>query len=132
MTMKKSTVIFSLLLLGMMILVQSYTLPEPSASPSEDIDIPENVKVILDNKCFGCHNVEAKSDKAKEKLLLDKLSDLSKVELIGALGEIHEVVVEGEMPPEKFLERKPEGALTDEEAKLLADWAEKAADALTE
>lgn len=132
MTMKKSTVIFSLLLLGMMILVQSYTLPEPSASPTEDIDIPENVKVILDNKCFGCHNVEAKSDKAKEKLLLDKLSDLSKVELIGALGEIHEVVVEGEMPPEKFLERKPEGALTDEEAKLLADWAEKAADALTE
>ena len=130
--MKKSTIPFLLLLIGGMFIVQSFVPSGSSVLPNEEVNIPEDVKVILDNKCFGCHNVDARSDKAKEKLLLDKMSDLSKAELISALGEIHEVVVEGEMPPEKFLEKKPEAALTDEESKLLAEWADKAADDLIE
>ena len=32
------------------------------------------------------------------------------------------------MPPEKFLEQKPEKKLTEDEQKLLVDWAEKTAD----
>lgn len=96
----------------------------------EKLDIPEDVKVVLDNKCFGCHNVEGKSDKAKDKLLLDKMDELSKAKLVAALGEINEVLVENEMPPEKFLEEKPEAKLTDDEIKLLLDWSEKAADEL--
>jgi len=97
---------------------------------SNELDIPEDVKVVLDNKCFGCHNVEAQSDKAKDKLLLDKIGELSKAELVAALGDINEVMVENEMPPEKFLEKKPEGKLTDEERKLIMEWSEKASDEL--
>ena len=97
---------------------------------SNELDIPEDVKVVLDNKCFGCHNVEAQSDKAKDKLLLDKIGELSKAELVAALGDINEVMVENEMPPEKFLEKKPEGKLTDDERKLIMEWSEKASDEL--
>jgi hypothetical protein len=74
--------------------------------------------------------MEAKSDKAKDKLLLDKLGDLSKAKLIAKLGDIGEVAGEGAMPPEKFLEQKPEKKLTEEEQKLLVDWAENTADEL--
>ena len=93
-----------------------------------DLTIPEDVKVVLDNKCFGCHNVEAKSDKAKDKLLLDKINELSKAKVVAALGDINEVMVESKMPPEKFLEKKPEAKLTDDERQLLLEWSEKAAD----
>jgi len=93
-----------------------------------DLTIPEDVKVVLDNKCFGCHNVEAQSDKAKDKLLLDKINELSKAKLVAALSDINEVMVESKMPPEKFLEKKPEAKLTDDERQLLLEWSEKAAD----
>ena len=97
---------------------------------AENVNIPEDVQSVLDNKCFGCHNVDAKSDKAKDKLLLDKFDDLSKAKMISALGGISEVAAEGTMPPEKFLEQKPEKKLTEDEQKLLVAWADKAADEL--
>jgi hypothetical protein len=96
----------------------------------KELNIPEDVKVVLDNKCFGCHNVEGKSDKAKDKLLLDKMDELSKAKLVAVLGDINEVMVENKMPPEKFLEKKPEAKLTDDEIKLLLEWSDKAADEL--
>ena len=128
--MKRNLFIYSVILVGTMIMFQSFTGSNSINSTTEEIEIPSDVKLVLDNKCFGCHNIDAKSDKAKDKLLLDKLSDLSKAKLVAALGEIHEVMVEDEMPPEKFLEKKPEAKLTEEENKLIKDWAEKAADDL--
>ena len=38
----------------------------------ETINIPENVKAIIDKKCMGCHNNESKSGKSKTKLNFDK------------------------------------------------------------
>lgn len=35
-----------------------------------------------------------------------------------------EVLAEGKMPPEKFLEFKPEAKLTEAEANTLTEWAE--------
>ena len=96
----------------------------------EDIDIPENVKTVLDNKCFGCHNVEATSDKAKDKLLLDQLDKLSKSKLVMTMGGIEEVIKEDKMPPAKFLEKKPEQKLTEDERDLIKDWAVSTADKL--
>lgn len=95
-----------------------------------DIEIPEEVKSVLDNKCFGCHNSESQAQKAKDKLLLDKLNDLSKAKQISTLGDIAEIASKGEMPPEKFLEKKPEKKLTEQEQKLIADWANKTSDDL--
>ena len=92
-------------------------------NPSDEIVMPENVKSIVDAKCYGCHSPEGKSDKAKDKLLWDELSNLSKIKQISKLDNISEVVEKGDMPPEKFLESHPDKKLTDEEAKILKDWA---------
>jgi len=49
---------------------------------------------------------------------------------ISAYKHIGEVVEKNEMPPKKFLERKPESKLTELEKKTLMDWAKKEAEAL--
>ena len=127
--MKKRMLLFPVALIAIAVVFQSSILFEGARSV-EDVDIPENVKSVLDNKCFGCHNTEAKSDKAKDKLLLDKLGDLSKAKMISTLGDISEVAAEGAMPPEKFLEQKPEKKLTEEEQKLLVEWADNTSEEL--
>jgi hypothetical protein len=126
--MKTRNLLFPIALIAIAVIFQSSILFNGNSNIAEDVNIPEDVKSVLDNKCFGCHNMEAKSDKAKDKLLLDKLGDLSKSKMIATLGNIGEVAGEGSMPPEKFLEQKPEKKLTEDEQKLLVDWAEKAAD----
>lgn len=98
--------------------------------PEEGFAIPDDVNQILETSCFGCHNVESTSDKAKKKLLIDQLSELSKAKLVGKLGDIGEVIEENEMPPEKFLAKYPDKALTSDEAKRLKDWAEEAVNEL--
>lgn len=126
--MKTRNLLFPIALIAIAIIFQSSILFNDNNSNAGDLNIPEDVKSVLDNKCFGCHNMEAKSDKAKDKLLLDKLGNLSKSKLIAKLGDIGEVASEGSMPPEKFLEQKPEKKLTEDEQKLLVDWAENTAD----
>lgn len=128
--MRTRDLLFPIALIALAIIFQSSILFKSNNGVKGDVNIPEDVKSVLDNKCYGCHNMEAQSDKAKKKLLLDKLGDLSKAELIAKLGDISEVSGEGAMPPEKFLEQKPEKKLTEDEQKLLVDWAEKAADEL--
>jgi hypothetical protein len=94
------------------------------SNPEETFTIPDEINSIIDNKCFGCHNTESTNDKAKDKLLIDKLSELSKAKLIAKLNGIAETVGKNEMPPEKFLAKYPDKALTKEESKQLKDWAE--------
>ena len=131
--MKTRNFLFPVLLILLTIIIQSSVFVEVNApKDTSGLDIPENVKSVLDNKCFGCHNVDAKSNKAKSKLLLDKLDDLSKVKLVAKLSDIAGVVSDGNMPPEKFVEQKPEAKLTEEEQTLLVEWSEKAADKLME
>jgi len=104
--------------------------PNTNHSPEEGFAIPEDVNQIFEKSCFGCHNVEASSDKAKKKLLIDELSGLSKAKLVGKLGDIDETLAENEMPPKKFLEKYPDKALTADEAKRLKEWAEEAVNEL--
>ena len=94
------------------------------------VSYPADVKTVIDNKCYGCHNPKAKSDKAKQKLLWDSLPALTKMDQINKIDKIIEVLNKGEMPPEKYLQFKPEGKLTDDEATLLKSWAKKTSDKL--
>ena len=94
------------------------------------VNMPDDVKAIIEKSCFGCHNTDSKNDKAKEKLDLKTLGELDKPKMIHALKEIEEVVDENEMPPAKFLEKFPDKKLTDAEKKTLMDWAKNEAKAL--
>lgn len=134
--MKKLNLILLLFLVASTSILFSFKNTEKTQSspliPGNDIVIPENVQLIIDNSCFGCHNMDAKSDKAKDKLLFDKLNDLSKAKLVAKLDGIAVTVEEGEMPPEKFLAKNPEKALSKEEAAAIINWANQTADKLLE
>jgi mono/diheme cytochrome c family protein len=86
-------------------------------------DMPANVKAIVEQKCYGCHNAESKNEKGKEKLDWDAFEASKKSKQMATKGKISEVLAEGEMPPKKFLEMKPEGKLTEAELATLIDWS---------
>ncbi len=89
------------------------------------LDIPENIQSIISNKCMGCHSNETKSGKSKSKINFDKLTsgEYSNGKVISKLNKITKVLSKDKMPPQKFLDKYPEKKLTEEESKLLSDWA---------
>lgn len=97
---------------------------------AKPVDMPDDVKAVIEKSCFGCHNTDSKNDKAKDKLDLKTLGDLDTPKMIHALKEINEVLEKNEMPPEKFLERFPDKKLTDAEKKILMSWADSQAKSL--
>lgn len=128
--MKKQPIIYLTLVIMILIGLSSLKSFEKNEVKLEKIDMPENVKAVIDNKCFGCHSAESQNDKAKEKLRWDQLDQLSKAKLVSTFSDIEEVLDEGKMPPEKFLEKRPEKKLTDEEKQILKSWAVSTAENL--
>ena len=92
--------------------------------------MPDDVKAVIENRCFGCHNTDSKNDKAKEDLDFKTFDELSKIKKISTYKKIGEVLEENEMPPKKFLERFPDKDITADEKKLLMEWAKKEAESL--
>ncbi len=94
---------------------------------SDNIEFPEEVQSILDNKCMTCHNTEAKNFKSKSKLNFDKFSngDYSKGKAGKKLGKITKKINENKMPPEKYLNKNPDKKLSKEESELLKGWAKE-------
>jgi hypothetical protein len=109
--------------------VLRYNDPHPQFQ-DQVLQYPENIRTIIDNKCFGCHNPEGGSQDAKDALMWDDLPGLSRGQQVGTLDEIIEVLDEGIMPPEQMVEMNPDAALTDEELQALRSWAEATADEL--
>ncbi|MDP2722604.1 MAG: heme-binding domain-containing protein [Bacteroidales bacterium] len=100
------------------------TQEQPIANPQQEaFAIPQNIQDIVDNSCIGCHKSDSKNDKAKKKLMFDKLNELSEARLVGRLSGISEEIIKGEMPPKKVVADHPEIALSAENAKTLSEWA---------
>lgn len=105
---------------------------EYMAVQSDDIVFPENVKAVIDKSCYGCHSENGRSDDAKDALRWDKLNEYDKEKLVSVMDEIIEVIEKEEMPPKKFLEKKPEVKPTEDEYAILFKWAELEAEKLFE
>ncbi|MBN2481483.1 MAG: hypothetical protein JXB19_07070 [Bacteroidales bacterium] len=117
----------SLLLLGVMAGKQN----DPYTSLQEQaFTYPENIKAIIDNKCYVCHSLKGESEDARDVLMWDDLPGLSKARQIASLDAVIEVLDNGMMPPQMVVKDNPDAQLTDEERSLLRDWAETAADNL--
>ena len=86
------------------------------------IEIPDNVQQIFDKSCYECHNTASKNKKAREKLDFDNLSFLSSSKVKAKLSAIADAVIEGEMPPKKYLKKHPEKALSRKDKEVLTDW----------
>ena len=89
--------------------------------PSNNSD--EDVKEIIDNKCYGCHYSDSKNKKGRKKLSFDTLGELSTYKQIGKYEDIIETVIESEMPPKKYIAKHSDKALTSNEKKILIAWA---------
>ena len=98
--------------------------------PSKTNAMPDDVKAVIENSCFGCHNTDSRNEDGKKELDFNKLDSLSKIKMISAYKEIGEVLEKNEMPPKKFLERFPDKALSEDHKQLLLDWSKKEAEAL--
>lgn len=122
--MKKLLLLPLLALVGLLFL---QGISEPNSEPTPltytEAALPDDVKAVVDKKCYGCHNANSKNEKGKAKLDWDGLDKMKKSKRMAAMGEIAEVLEKGEMPPKKFLENKPEGALTEAELETLVKWS---------
>jgi hypothetical protein len=131
--MKSTTWTIATLLITGVILLQgsriSYT-TEVTSVYYGNIEYPETVKKVIDQKCYGCHSIEGKSDDAKKALMWDNIPNLDKGKLVATLNHIIEVLEDGTMPPEDVVKKYPEAKLLPEESKILKDWAEKTAETL--
>ncbi len=106
----------------------------PSAqSPSDaaSFEMPANVKAIIDNSCYGCHNSNSNSMKAKMKLKFDKMPHMRTGKLVGKLSKISKMIKKGKMPPKKFLENYHDKALSVAQANTLTSWADGLAQKLS-
>jgi uncharacterized membrane protein len=117
---------FAIAVFTQMILNQNVT----NADEQEEFKFPKKVQAVIDKSCFGCHSENGKSDKAKNKLRWDLMHEYDKSKMVSIMDDIIEVIEKKEMPPEKFLENKPEAKPSDEEYEILMKWAEKEADKL--
>jgi hypothetical protein len=126
--MKNKSLFPGILILFLFVTIVVFASDKPTAENSPKI--PENVKAIIDKSCFGCHNTSSRNEDAKEDLDFKKLDGLSFIKKISAYKHIGEVVEENEMPPKRFLEKKPEKKLTDKEKEILIAWAKKEAETL--
>ena len=86
---------------------------------------PEDVEKVLKNSCFDCHTTGAGGKDAKAALNFETWNDYKLTRKISLLTSISEVLEEGIMPPEKYINNKPDGALSKEQVKLVVDWCTK-------
>ena len=91
---------------------------------------PEAVKKVIDSKCLGCHSPEGRSEKAREKLNWTTLMGLEKSVQVSKLDKVVEVLDKGEMPPKKMIEMHPEAKISEDDSKILKDWAVATTDVL--
>ena len=94
------------------------------------IEYPQDVKKVIDNKCFGCHNPDSRSEKAKGKLDWTLLPGLEKSVQVSKLDKVIEELDKGEMPPKKMIEMHPEAKISEADSKILKDWAQATSDNL--
>lgn len=126
--MRKKSLISGVIVLFM---VASFSvISSEKSTKSEPLKLPDNVKAIIDKSCIGCHNTDSRNEDAKEELDFKKLDKLSLIKKISAYKHIGETVEENEMPPKKFLEKRPEKKLNETERQTLIAWAKKEAENL--
>ncbi len=132
--MKKTILLSILPVLALIVFIaaQNPSTQSPPVSDDFDQDWPEEVVALLERSCFDCHTSESGNIKAKGKLNFSKWADYKLTKQISKLDGVRGTIDEKDMPPTKYLEKKPEAAFTDEEIKLITEWAEAEIDKMME
>jgi len=136
----KKIILTPLLTFLMLIFLASFTFQNQPADENKEVpgiakasnEFPEDVAKILKVHCMDCHVSASKNAKAKKKLNFDNWDKLNMLKKTGKLNDIIEVVKDGEMPPEKYLNHYPDKKLPEEQVNSLVKWAEKTMDSFKE
>ena len=118
----------NVLLAGGLIIFLMFQSFKPDVKP--EMTIPDEINEILKASCFGCHSTSARNEESKETLNFELWGDYRITKKIGLLEKIGTVIGEEKMPPEKFLEKRPERKLTKEQSDLIVKWSEEESDNL--
>ena len=103
------------------LILPGYVNPNPGMTAK----FPKKLESTIQDKCYGCHSPEGRSQKAKDALQWDELQNLSMSEQLVKYAAIQKVIHEGTMPPKGMVERNPAMKLTDQENANLESWASK-------
>lgn len=121
--MKTSGFIISCLLFLSILFIQARIFSNKNSSNIDVISYPDEVKTVLDKSCYTCHQSTSKNIKGKTALNFDKLDKKKSLKQIGKLGKIIKKIESDKMPPKKYIEENPASALSDDDQKILIDWA---------
>jgi cytochrome c5 len=83
---------------------------------------PNSVSGIFKNSCVGCHSDQSNS-KAKMFLNLSEWDKLKMKKQVKIGKKMNKEVANGTMPPEGFLKKRPEAALTPDQIKSISVWS---------
>lgn len=100
--------------------------PQPASLASPDdpqLGWPDDIMALIEQSCFDCHSSESGNLKAKQKLNFSNWADYKLSKQVGKLSDISDEVGEGKMPPEKYISKNPEKALSKENIERIKDWA---------
>jgi len=84
---------------------------------------PESVSGIFKNSCVGCHSDQSNS-KAKIFMNLSDWDKLKTKKQVKTGKRINKEVAKGAMPPEGFLKKHPEAALTPSQVESVSAWSQ--------
>jgi cytochrome c5 len=83
---------------------------------------PETVSSIFKNSCVACHSDQSNS-KAKIFMNLSDWDKLKTKKQVKTVKKINKEVAKGAMPPEGFLKKRPEAALTQSQVESISEWS---------
>lgn len=120
---------------------------DPSASIERDQNVPPDVRALVRRSCFDCHSnetvwpwysaitpanflVAGDVTAGRKRLNFSDWQSYKAIRRQGLLERISDQVFFGQMPLPQYLYLHPEAKLSDEEVRILIDWADGEADRL--
>jgi mono/diheme cytochrome c family protein len=131
--MKKTMLV---IITGMALTAITLAFTTPSEKPvrvnpqEETAMFPENIEEMFETSCYDCHGGDATNAKAKAKLNFGNWSEMSASKKVGKIEGLKEVIMSGDMPPARYIGKKPEAAFTQEQKDTIAKWAGEETDKL--
>ena len=116
-------ILLSFLLFSAFLLVPHNRIPAHSRQDVDiDLNMSDKVYEIVKTSCFDCHLSNSKNNKARKAMAFDFISRMTMMKQISKLNEICKEINEGNMPPQKYLDKFPERKLTEAQIQAVCDW----------
>ena len=103
-------------------MIMNHSSARPSQKEGVPSKIPSGVMKIAERSCVKCHT-EGGNGMAVMHLNLSSWDKFSPGKQAGKAKDMCKMVSKGKMPPKSFREKNPVAAPTDEEAKIICNWA---------